>query len=529
MYGALVRKSFLVLAILALLAGSLTGAAAGAQSVQLANEREVRGTLQGDPGGAFALYDIAYPGGDAKLEVELWFRPGDALVATAFGFSVYGTDGFQGKGEPNADGLPQLEFSYAAADPGALTVQVYNYNETVNVSYGLTARGIAAAPAASAAPAVPAVAPAAPAAAVETSGPAPFPGTVSGALVGNAGGGISLHAVDYTGDGFDTTVKLTYWPADPSIGDAVGMNIYSPSGALVAVGQPTENAGERAAAFSSNQAGRYVVQVYNYIEGMEVGYTLRQGHWVDIGGRKLHAVIAGQGGPTIVLEAGLGQPYETWAAVSPEIIKMGRTVMYDRAYLGLSDPGPEPRNVGQVAEELHAMLVKAKIAPPYVLVGHSMGGMTIRLFAALWPDEVAGLVFVDGSHEEMNARVNALLTPEEVAQSDAETAAFIATTPKGIQLEFGVWGQNEAMMRNVGFPTNVPVVSLVQSGPIPETAPKVEKLGRTVWLELHADWLKLMPQAKQVLANKSGHFIQFDEPQLVIDAVREVVSAARAK
>ncbi len=83
--------------------------------------------------------------------------------------------------------------------------------------------------------------------------------------------------------------------------------------------------------------------------------------------------------------------------------------------LGLSDPGPEPRNVGQVAEELHAMLVKAKVAPPYVLVGHSMGGMTIRMFAALWPNEVAGLVFVDGSHEELNARVNAQLTPEEVA------------------------------------------------------------------------------------------------------------------
>lgn len=517
------KRVLLTLLLVLLLALPWVSANAAAP-VALADGVEVKGALTGNPAGAFSQYELQYPGNDTELEITLSHWPPNPLVGCGIGFRVYGWNGFEGQGVPSGDEQGVIEFSYAAQEPTTFLVQVECYGDDT-YGYTLSATGVAA-PAVAVAPPAPAAV-AAPPAAPQTSGPAPFAEVVSGAMVGDNGGALRFHAVDHPGDGFDTKITLTYSPNDPSIGNAVGFNIYAPSGALVAEGQVTGDAGEREATFSADKAGRYVVQVYNYLEGLQIDYTLEQGHMVDIGGRYLNAVVVGEGSPTVVMEAGLGQPISTWAMVSPEILKMSRVVMYDRAFLGKSDDGPEPRNVGQVAEELHALLTKMKIAPPYVLVGHSMGGMTIRMFAARWPGEVAGLVFVDGSHEDLNAKVNALMTPEEREKDANDTAAMLASLPKGVQLEFAVWGQNEAMMRNIKFPTNVPVVSLVQNGPLPETAAKIEKLMRPIWLELHADWLKLMPQAKQVLANKSGHMIQFDEPNLVIQAVRDVLAAVR--
>jgi pimeloyl-ACP methyl ester carboxylesterase len=124
------------------------------------------------------------------------------------------------------------------------------------------------------------------------------------------------------------------------------------------------------------------------------------GRLVDVGGHRLHIHTVGEGWPTVVLDAGLGESALTWAGIQPEIAKFSRVCSYDRAGMGWSDPGPQPRTYPRIAAELHTLLHNAGEKPPYVLVGHSAGGFTVRLFAQFHPDEVAGVVLVDPSDEE---------------------------------------------------------------------------------------------------------------------------------
>jgi pimeloyl-ACP methyl ester carboxylesterase len=130
------------------------------------------------------------------------------------------------------------------------------------------------------------------------------------------------------------------------------------------------------------------------------------GRLIDVGGHRLHLDVRGEptDAPTVLLEAGMVSFSSNWAWVQPEVARVTRVVAVDRAGLGWSDPGPKPRDVGQSARELHTALERAGVAGPYVLVGHSYGGLAVRGFAALYPDEVAGMVLVDASHPDQWAR-----------------------------------------------------------------------------------------------------------------------------
>src|SRR5206468_6563221 len=120
---------------------------------------------------------------------------------------------------------------------------------------------------------------------------------------------------------------------------------------------------------------------------------------IDAGGHSLNMLIGGEGSTTVIFEAGFGAGLESWATVQSTTAKFARTVSYDRAGIGQSEAGPKPRAAKQIAQELHTALQKAGIAPPYVLVGHSFGGIYVRVFADLYPKEVAGLVLIDPSQE----------------------------------------------------------------------------------------------------------------------------------
>ena len=137
---------------------------------------------------------------------------------------------------------------------------------------------------------------------------------------------------------------------------------------------------------------------------------------VDIGGCRLHMLVTGRDNPVVVLESGTGDTISSWEKVQPEVAKFARVVAYDRAGLGMSDPAvTEPRTTAQIARELHAALHKADLPPPYLLVGHSMGGFHVRLFAHQFPKEVAGLVLVDPSAEDWNKLLQAQF-PDEYAK-----------------------------------------------------------------------------------------------------------------
>jgi pimeloyl-ACP methyl ester carboxylesterase len=123
------------------------------------------------------------------------------------------------------------------------------------------------------------------------------------------------------------------------------------------------------------------------------------GDLVDIGSHRLHLNCAGQGTPSVVFDAALGGSSLSWSLVQPAVSRLTLTCSYDRAGFGWSDPGPLPRTAGRVAGELRLLLDRA-VPPPFLLVGHSFGGLVMRIFAARHPDKVAGLILVDPAHPE---------------------------------------------------------------------------------------------------------------------------------
>jgi pimeloyl-ACP methyl ester carboxylesterase len=131
------------------------------------------------------------------------------------------------------------------------------------------------------------------------------------------------------------------------------------------------------------------------------------GQMVDVNGFRLHLHCTGKGSPTVVVDSGLGSFSPDWGLVQPEVAKFTRVCTYDRAGYGWSDPGPQPRTARQMVEELHTLLVNAGVEGPYVLVGYSLGGINVRLYAHQYPDDVAGVVLVDSpvAHEEALSRL----------------------------------------------------------------------------------------------------------------------------
>jgi pimeloyl-ACP methyl ester carboxylesterase len=149
-----------------------------------------------------------------------------------------------------------------------------------------------------------------------------------------------------------------------------------------------------------------------------------RGQQVDVGGHKLHLHVTGEdkGNPTVILEAGMASISSNWGWVQQELAKTTRVVAYDRAGLGWSDAGTLPRDAAKSARELHIALERAGIKPPYVLAGHSYGGLVVRMFTDLYRDEVAGLVLVDSSHPDQWTNIPASKGGQTVAIANRVTA-----------------------------------------------------------------------------------------------------------
>ena len=131
------------------------------------------------------------------------------------------------------------------------------------------------------------------------------------------------------------------------------------------------------------------------------------GKLVDVGGHRLHIQCAGEGRPTVVLETGALTMSSVWGWVQAQVAVHTRVCSYDRAGLGWSEPGPEPRDAVRIASELRTLLINAGESPPYVFVGHSLGGLFVRVYADRYREDLAGLVLVDSSHPDLGARFKA--------------------------------------------------------------------------------------------------------------------------
>lgn len=244
-----------------------------------------------------------------------------------------------------------------------------------------------------------------------------------------------------------------------------------------------------------------------------------------VGAYKVQMATAGSGRYTVLFESGFGTGMGSWRAVAPQVAASARIFTYSRAGAGGSDPRPEPRTILQSSEELDALLATAKLGPPYILVGHSYGGLLARAFAARHPGWVAGMVLVDPADERFNPALRKL----DAARAAADDKQFAAIVPAKFQPELQLL---QPVLDSGVFPVagklpDVPVVVLtsVQQADKPEfflQTPQAVAIKR----DLHADFLRQFSAGSQVVTADSGHNIQQEQPELVIAAVKQVIAAA---
>ena len=161
------------------------------------------------------------------------------------------------------------------------------------------------------------------------------------------------------------------------------------------------------------------------------------GRLVDVGGFRLHINCVGEGHPTVILDAGLGQTSLDWSLVQPDLGRTTRVCAYDRAGMAWSDPSSNTRTPAIVAEELHTLLANAGIAGPYVLVAHSLSGKYARMFAMRHPTEVAGLVLIDARHEYMDELTSAVECQAFFEAVDAQGRDYASARRLGVARLFG--------------------------------------------------------------------------------------------
>jgi pimeloyl-ACP methyl ester carboxylesterase len=256
---------------------------------------------------------------------------------------------------------------------------------------------------------------------------------------------------------------------------------------------------------------------------------------VDIGGYRLYVKCIGAGTPTVILEAGLGSNSNTWDKVMPEVGTLTRVCSYDRPNEGKSDPAPRViRRVGsqkfielrtgqQIVQELHAVLAKAEVAGPYVLVGHSLGGLYAILYANQYPTDIVGMVLVDSAHPDQVAREEALMTPEQ-AKHNREG---LAQNEEGVDID-EVLAEVRATHWRSNIPLYVLVHGLVKPPPSDWSSDRWAK-NTQLWRELQADHARRSPNSKLIIAEESGHGIQNDQPDLVIGAIKQVLNLAKSQ
>ena len=240
------------------------------------------------------------------------------------------------------------------------------------------------------------------------------------------------------------------------------------------------------------------------------------------GDGRLHMEVEGQGSPTVILEAGFGGTAEAWAKVQPEVARFTRVVSYDRAGLGKSDPGPRPRTAARIARELHDALKASRVPPPYVLVGHSAGGAYARVFAHMYPKEVAGLILIVPPQEEFLDWLKEH-HPEQVGMPEGR----LAKLPEGMRAE---WDAREAAveeMRGAWPLPRVPVVLLTSEREDESMAKELSQDALQILSEARGRWLGRVPGARQVVAGKSGHNIPRDEPELLVETIKQVWGEAK--
>jgi len=311
------------------------------------------------------------------------------------------------------------------------------------------------------------------------------------------------------------------------------------------------------------------------------------GRLVDVGGFRLNFYCMGSGSPAVVFDSGWGDWAPAWSKVQPQIAQWTRACSYDRAGTGFSDPGPMPRTSVRIAKELHTALHRAHITGPYILVGSAFGGDNVRTFADLYMDEVAGLVLDDADPDDLEPKAMQEETHRGHAQIPPDLRACrnliaehkpLAAQPAGpgraapscaqqfffrglpeaewspelnaklleiAQTKLAMYDayasemeqtpSDEAWLQQHRRSFGSRPIRVLTSGnhgvghleKKPPDTPKHLKYEQET-TQAQARWLALSSNSKQIFARNSSEYIQFDEPETLVNAVREVYDQTRA-
>lgn len=251
---------------------------------------------------------------------------------------------------------------------------------------------------------------------------------------------------------------------------------------------------------------------------------------VDIGGRRLYVDCVGNGSPTVILDSGFGDSSSVWRETQKQIHAFTRVCRYDRANLGESDPAPKPRTSQQMVEDLHALLRNSGMSGPFVLVGHSIAGFTVRLYASQYPAEILGVVLVDSSHPDQALALRALFPP----LSECEDASV-----RGLRKEIDRWIESKAageegmdipasaaQVRTTGSMAGIPLVVLTATdhGFTGTFGAHLEE----TWRAFQNDLAALSSRSTHVMVS-GAHYIQVEHPEAVVDAVKRIVEISKTR
>lgn len=258
----------------------------------------------------------------------------------------------------------------------------------------------------------------------------------------------------------------------------------------------------------------------------------------DVGGRSVRLACTGSGTPVVVVDAGMGTaPVEDdgWKRIAAQVAPVTRVCLYDRAGLGGSDPAPAAsRTSMDAANDLHAALAAAKVAGPYLLVGHSVGGLHAQVFAARYPRDTAGLVLVSTTHPDQFATWLKLLPParpdEEKAVAEARafmTAAQADPAPNEERLDMAASAAQAHRLTSLDdkpviVATHSPRLRMAPGLPEP-IAVRLEQATQA----MQRRFLSLSPNARQNVAERAGHGLPHEAPAFVVDNILQGVAAVR--
>jgi pimeloyl-ACP methyl ester carboxylesterase len=286
------------------------------------------------------------------------------------------------------------------------------------------------------------------------------------------------------------------------------------------------------------------------------------GRLVDIGGHRLHIRCAGEGTPTVVIIPALGGDVADWLTVQDALALCTAVCVYDRAGLGWSDAALRWPTAEGMARELHGLLNAAEISPPFVIAGHSLGGLVARVFTRLYPDEVAGLALVDSSHPDQAARrprvqlrdypggklavvalrfarplglrrLMAVISREEADDGQVTALALSSRVRRAVAKEvLTIDAICRQTGRRAGHLGNLPLVVITSSERDPgqpegSRAQRQRSLFYPGWSRLQDDLARLSANSIHVVASNAGHQVQRDDPELVVKTIAGLLRRLR--